>query len=456
MSELRFAAKGPVFQPSDPGFAAEIAAFNLATIHSPDLVFGALDASDVVAAVQWAAARQLPVAVQSTGHGATNPIEGGLLISTRRMLELSVDPIEQTARVGAGVTWKAVAKVAALHGLMGLSGSTFDVGVIGYTLGGGLPVLGRKYGFASDHVVSMDFVTADGNLHVVDAESHPELFALLRGGKGNLGIVTALEFRLFPDHRLYAGGIYYPGESAGDVLEAFAAWAPGLPEDASASLALMRLPDAETVPEPVRGKFLAHLRYAHQGDIVQAARLLEPMRACAPIMMDSAGLLPYQRFETIHQDPEQPVPVRESGFLLSGLDAGAVAAILEHLGPGVDSPVLMGEIRLMGGALRGVPGTDCVGGRDAAFSFFMVGIATPDTLEPLQQAFSGVRAAPEPSVTGRTFVNLHGHSTDAADRARAWDEATYRRLAAAKAALDPLNTFRFGHVVEAAALPAVV
>ncbi|OFI38828.1 mitomycin radical oxidase [Arthrobacter sp. SW1] len=448
VSELRFAVNGPVFLPTDPGFAAETAAFNLATVHAPDLAFGALDADDVAAAVRWAAARNIPVAVQSTGHGATNMVESGLLISTRRMLELSIDPLERTARVGAGVKWKALADAAAVHGLMGLSGSTSDVGIIGYTLGGGLPVLGRRYGFASDHVVSFDLVTADGTLRVVDAAGEPELFALLRGGKGNLGIVTAIEFRLFPDDALYGGGIHYPGESAAQVLEAFAAWAPGLPEDASASLAFVRLPDMELVPGPLRGKFLVHLRFAHQGDPVLAARLLEPMRACAPVMMDSTGPLPYSAFDAIHQDPDSPVPVRECGFLLSGIDAGAREAILARLGAGVESPVLIAELRLLGGALRGVPGSDCVGGRDAAYSFFMAGIAVPPTMAPLQEALHGVRAALEPWSTGRTFVNLHGHSADAADRSRAWDPESYRRLAEAKAALDPQNLFRFGPVVE--------
>src|SRR5689334_23025123 len=113
VSQLQLNVRGPVFTAADPGFAAEVAAFNLSTQHQPDVAFGALDAEDVAAAVRWAAERRMPVSVQSTGHGATNAIEGGLLISTRRMLELSIDPIEKTARVGAGVRWRAVVDHAA-------------------------------------------------------------------------------------------------------------------------------------------------------------------------------------------------------------------------------------------------------------------------------------------------------------------------------------------------------
>src|SRR4029453_4780087 len=127
ISELQLSVRGTVFTPADPGFQAEVAAFNLSTQHQPDLAFGALDAEDVSAAIRWAAERGIPVAVQSTGHGATNAIEGGMLISTRRMLELSADPLEKTARVGAGVRGRGVVELAETFGLLVLFGSTSDV-----------------------------------------------------------------------------------------------------------------------------------------------------------------------------------------------------------------------------------------------------------------------------------------------------------------------------------------
>lgn len=282
VSELKLSVRGPVFTPTDPGFAEEVAAFNLSTQHQPDVAFGALDAEDVATAVKWAAEQGMPVAVQSTGHGASNAIQGGLLISTRRMLELSIDPVERTARVGAGVRWKAVVDHAATFGLMGLCGSTTDVGVVGYTLGGGLPIMGRKYGFASDHVIAFELVTADGTQRRVSKDENPELFFLLRGGKGNLGIVTAIEFHLFPSEDIFAGGVYFDGQHAATVLDQFSRWVDTLPTEASASLAFLRLPDMDIIPEPLRGKFVVHLRYAYQGDAAVATQLLEPMRQCAP------------------------------------------------------------------------------------------------------------------------------------------------------------------------------
>lgn len=209
---LSMAVSGIVAAPDSPGFAEETFAYNAATVHRPDVVLGAADAQDVAAGVRWAAERRLPVSVQSTGHGADSAVDGGLLINTRRLQELRIDPVERTARVGAGVKWRSVLEASVPHGLIGLHGSSTDVGVVGYTVGGGLPVLGRAHGFAADHVRSMEVVTADGALRRIDAEAEAELFALMCGGKGNFGIVTALEFSLsFRWASSMAGGSFTPG-----------------------------------------------------------------------------------------------------------------------------------------------------------------------------------------------------------------------------------------------------
>ena len=451
-TELQLLVRGLVYAPGDAHYEAEVAAFNLATRHTPDLVLTAANADDVAAAVRWAAARGMSISVQSTGHGAANAITGGLLISTRLMLELSIDPEEQVARVGAGVRWRDVLKAAAPYGLMGLHGSTTAVGVVGYTLGGGLPLLGRKYGFASDHVLGFDLVTPDGMLRRVDAHSDPRLFALLRGGKGNFGIVTAMEFALFPADELFAGGIFYDGAHAREVLAAFREWTRYLPAEASASLAFLRLPDIEEVPGFLRAKFVMHLRFAWQGNADDGARLLAPMRAAAPIVADGVGPLPYWRVDEIHADPEHPVPVHEGGMLLKDLDTGLEEALLQLAGPGSTAPFLLAEIRLMGGALavplRGLdPDADCVGGRDASLSFFAVGIMAPEIAHVVPTAIEAARQALRPFGTGGTALNLHGHLTSPELAASAWPEAARERLSQAKAELDPQNLFRHGHAI---------
>jgi len=201
---------GPVLRPADPGYAAEIAAFNPTVTRRPGIVVGAQCEDDVVAAVVGAGADGLPVGVKGAGHGTTADPTVPVLISTRRLDAVAVDPRARTARVGAGATWAQVVAAAAPHGLTALVPSSTRVGVAGYTLGGGLGLLGRRYGFAADHLRRLRLVTADGRPHEIDADRAPELHWALRGaGRSGFGVVTELEFELFPLARLYAGGIVW-------------------------------------------------------------------------------------------------------------------------------------------------------------------------------------------------------------------------------------------------------
>lgn len=238
LSEIR----GPVLRPDDEAYMTEVTGFNLSPRHTPDIVIGATGTDDIVAALRWATATGTPVSVQATGHGANFPIVDGLLINTSRMTDVRIDPAERTATVSAGAKWRDVLEAAAPHGLAALNGSSTDVGVIGYTLGGGLPVLGRTYGYASDLVRSFQVVTPDGVLHETDATREPDLFRALRGGKGNVGVVTSLVTELIPLTRILGGAIYYAGTDAEAVLNAYASWTPTLPEEMCTAFSLLRLP----------------------------------------------------------------------------------------------------------------------------------------------------------------------------------------------------------------------
>lgn len=248
------------------------------------------------AALRYAAAHGLPVGVQATGHGATAPLDAGVLISTRRLDGLAVDPIARTATVGAGVRWRDVIAAAAVHGLAPLSGSSSDVSAVGYTLGGGLPVMGRTFGFAADRVRALDVVTADASLHHVDAANEPELFWGLCGGKGNLGIVTAMTIELVEVATVYGGGVFYPAAHIPAVLHAYPAWAATLPEQTSSSVAILRLPPVPQIPEPLRGQTVAHLRVCHVGDSTSGERLVAPMRAVHPRCSTTSRTSPTPRW----------------------------------------------------------------------------------------------------------------------------------------------------------------
>ncbi|MGB9378323.1 MAG: FAD-binding oxidoreductase [Mycobacteriales bacterium] len=437
---------GSALTPGDAGYDAQIATFNLATRHQPALVVAAAGTTDVARVIRFAAAHDLPVGVQATGHGAVTAVDTGVLISTRAMSGVQVDPVARTATVGAGARWSEVIAASAPYGLAPLNGSSSDVGVVGYTLGGGLPILGRTFGFAADHVRSLTVVTADGVVRHCDASTETDLFWGLRGGKGNLGVVTELTIDLFPVATFYGGGIFWPGTAAPTVLHAYREWSAGLSDATSTSVTLLRLPPIPEIPEPLRGQFVVQLRVAHVGGGGPA--MLEPMRSITPPLIDTVNDIPYAAVDSISQDPQHPVPVYERGGLIGDLTAEAVDGLLTVAGPGVTTPILMVELRHLGGALAGPPAVpNAVGGRDAAYSLFVLGLLMPQIAAFVPGAVDDLIAAMARHTTGGSLVNMHGAPGDATDRARPWPSSTYHRLRQLKQTYDPANRFRFGHAI---------
>jgi FAD/FMN-containing dehydrogenase len=457
-SELAAAIKGAVHHPDDVGFADEVACFNLAMTHRPALAVAVTCTQDVATAVQFAATHDLPVGVHATGHGAATAIDAGVLISTRAMTDVSIDPAQRTATVAAGATWKAVVEAAADHGLAPLNGSSSGVSVVGYTVGGGLPVIGRTFGFAADHVRRMTVVTADGAVREVSPSSEPDLFWGMRGGKGNLGIVTEITVDLMPVSRIYGGGIFFAGENAPELLRAYRDWSAGLDEQTNTSIALVRFPPIPDIPEPLRGRFVVHLRVAHVGDAAAGEQIVAPMRAVAPAIVDLVGDMPYAAIDSVHQDPDHPVSAHDRGMLLASLDDEVVNQLIELAGPGVQTPVMIVEIRHLGGALARQPAVpNAVDNRDAAYGLEAIGVLMGPAAEIVPAATDALVASFAPFSTrpgGATFVNFHGRPGDAADRARPWSDATHARLAGLKALYDPNNLLRFGHAIAGAAVPA--
>ena len=221
-TELDASVAGPVLEPGDPGYAEEVASFSLTFSAAPAVVVGATSANDVAAAVRYAARTGRRVAVQGTGHGLQSDLVGTVLVSTRRMDGVTVDPESAVARVQAAARWRQVIDAAALHGLAPLDGSSSQVGVVGYTLGGGLGPMAAPLRARRDHVRRFTIVTADGEIRDVTAESDPDLFWAVRGGKSNFGIVAELEFGLVRVARFYGGCLFFPTEATAAVLHAVA------------------------------------------------------------------------------------------------------------------------------------------------------------------------------------------------------------------------------------------
>ena len=218
-------------------------------------------------------------------------------------------PEERWARVGAGLTWQPVLDAAGAYGLAALAGSSPGVGVVGYTTGGGVGPLARTLGIASDRVRAFDVVTGDGELRRASVDQHPDLFWGLRGGKGALGVVTAVEFDLLPIQEIYAGALYFDGSHAGDLLARWADWSATLPPEATTSIALMQLPSMPGVPEPLADRLTVAVRFAWTGDPGVGRDVLAAMRAVAPPLIDGVGQIPYVALGSIHADPSRsPCP----------------------------------------------------------------------------------------------------------------------------------------------------
>jgi FAD/FMN-containing dehydrogenase len=440
------AVSGSVWARGDAGLAEEVACFNTAVVHDPDVVVAAENAGDVALAIGYAREHGLPVHVQATGHGAFAPVTRGVLVSTRRMAAVSVDPAAREARIGAGARWGSVILAAAEHGLAPITGSSPSVGAVGYTLGGGLGPLARTFGFTADYATEFTVVTADARVVRAAADEHPDLFAALRGGKGGLGVVVEMRLRLVELAGFYGGGLFYDADAIEPALRTWADWVATVPETVNSSVALLRIPDIEEAPAPLRGHTVLHLRYAFVGTPEDGELLLAPMRDAAPVFLDLVREMPAADVGLVHADPDSPGPGWDRGLMLSGIDQDFVSGLLEVLGPETEAPFIAAEIRHLGGATARRPeGLDSVGGRDAAFTFVLIGVPVPELFaEVLPRAADAVVARIAPWRSAATNVNLAGHITTAQEFASAWPEDAFQRLAGTRTTYDPGRVFSYG------------
>ena len=449
---LRATVTGPVLTPSDPGYADEVAGFNLAQTHTPQVVVGAADADDVAAVVRIAAANGLPVHLVGSGHGDIPAITAGLMLTVHRLNAVDVDPVGRTAVVGVGATWHDVLALTTPHGLAGLCGSAPGVAVGGFLLGGGLGPIGRTFGMSSDHVRSFELVCADGERRTVAADRDPDLFWALKGGKGGFGVLTSATIDLLDLPTIYGGGEYHAAGDIPGLLRAYQEFtAAKVPEALSTSLALMRLPAIPALPEPLRGATVAHLRAGYVGTSTdEAERLLAPLRAAAgPPVFGGMGTLPYAEIGTIHNDTTTASGHATAGILLDRFTPDTVEALLGVAGPDVAAPLAIVEVRHLGGAFaRPGEAPDAVTGRDAPFAVWVSSAPQPapvdaDTLAAGARAVRGVIDALAPWSSGRTQINFCGSVNTAAEAAAAWRPQIAERLAEIRRRYDPDGLFPY-------------
>jgi len=407
---LRSKLDGDLVRPEDAGWNEARQAWNLAIDQRPKAVAYAAGPEDVAAVVRYAGEHGLGVVTQGTGHGAGSLewADDVLLVKTERLNGIEVDADGQRARVEAGVLWRDALDAAQEHGLAGLTGSSPDVGVVGYTIGGGVGWLGRRYGLACNSVHAIELVTADGEQRRVDAGAEAELFWALRGGGGGFGVVTAIEIGLFPVSEVYAGNLIFAGEDGREVFQRYREWAAGAPDEVTSIARFLHPPPLPFVPEPLRDRLVVTLGVCYTGGEDEGAELIAPLREIGEPIMDTFETIPAAQLVAVHMDPEQPVPATGFHALIEELSDETVDAFVGAVGPGSGSPLLLAELRQLGSALS-TPAPDggalpCI---DAAYSLNTVGsLMDPSAREAIMHHFDVLRDALAPWSTSGSYLNF--------------------------------------------------
>ena len=441
---------GDVLIPGDHRYDEARRAWNLAADQRPSAVVVARSAADVVRAVRFARSQGMPIAPQGTGHGAMTlePLEGKMLLKTSPMRRVDIYPAGRTARAEAGALWQDVTLPAAEHGLAALAGSSPNVGVTGYTLGGGIGWLARRYGLAANSVTAVEIVTPEGRLARADADHESDLFWAVRGGGGSVGVVTALEMMLFPVRELYAGALFFPIERSSEVLHAWREWTDTVPDELTSVGRILRVPPLPQAPQALRGRAFALVEAAYLGDSLAGAELMRPLRDLGP-ELDSFATMQAQALGQLHMDPEQPVAAEGDGALLADAPAGAIDALLALVGPDADTPLLSVELRHLGGAL----GRDAADGGaqtsiDASYLMYAVGI-TP-TAELGDGVREHVQAVKDALSAWRAGYDYYNFVETPADAEAVLPRTSYQRLQDVKAMYDPDEAIVSAHPVRPA------
>jgi hypothetical protein len=442
------AIAGHIATPSDADWDEARLAWNLVADQHPEAVAFVESAEDIAKVVRFAGENDLRVSGQGTGHGAVavGSLEGTILIKTERMRGIEVDPDAQTARVEAGVLVLELSEAAGRHGLSSLPGSSPDVGVTGYSLGGGLSWLGRRYGFACNRVRAVELVTADGEQRTVDAENDADLFWALRGGGGGYAIVAALQLDLVPIADIYAGALVFPAEVGAEAVRTYRDWAAGVSDDVTSVVRFITPPPLPDVPEPIRGRPLLTIDGACIGDQANGEATIAPLREIGETIMDTFGQIPAEGLCRIHMDPENPVPGIGHHQILRDLPDDAIDAFAALAGPESQSPLLLTELRHVGGALgREDENGGALSHLDAGYVMFGIGLPmTPELGQAIEAHLDRFDEAMQPWAAEGGYFNF---AERPCDTDAILPPETCARLADVKRRYDPDNMIVSNHAV---------
>ena len=446
--ELDARIAGTAVGPADAGYDAARLAWNLAVDQRPAMVVSVRSVADVQAVVEYARTRGLRVAPQGTGHNAAalGALDRTVLLKTHEMREVTVDPEARTARVEAGAVWLDVTQKSAPHKLVPTLGSAHDVGVVGFTLGGGFCWLGRKHGLSSENVVAIELVTADGAHVRVTEDDDTGLFWALRGGGGSFGVVTAIEIKLHHEPEIYATSMMFPAERATEVLQLWSRFVDTLGDETTSYVRVLRFPPIPDVPEPLRGGQFVNVEVVHLGGELDGLRVSQPFRELGPQMELLGGMHDAVSLSYFHMDPPEPVPALGGGhMMLEKLDDEAIDAFV-GLANDPRSPLLMLELRHIEGALGRTPeNAGALGRLEGKFVSFAGGmVMDADMAVAVESYLEKVDATLAPWDNGSRYLNFTEHPTDSR---LFYDGERHARLRQVKAAVDADDLFQANHPI---------
>jgi FAD binding domain len=444
--------KGSAVGPDAETWDQDRQAWNLSADQHPVAVAYVESPDDVSAVIAYARENGLGVGAQGTGHGAggRGPLDGSILLRTDRMKGIEIDSGNGTGRYEAGVLWMEANPKANEHGLANLSGSAPDIGIVGYTTGGGFGWIARKHGLCCNSVRAIEAVTADGEQRRVDADNEPDLFWAMRGGGGSFAIVTAIEYDLVELPKVFAGSAIYPAdERSAEIMHAFFDWAAEAPDDVTSIARFLHLPPLPDVPEPLRDKPLITLGACYAGPQSEGEELVAGIRGLGETVMDTFEEMQPKGLPAVHMEPDEPVPGFVDTTSLGECPAEAIDAWIEATGPESGSPLLSSELRQCGGALaepadRG----GALSHLEAEYVWAGIGLPMePEMGEAINERIDSTIQALEPWSTETGYFNF-------SDRPRGIEKIfaadTLERLREVKGRYDPDGLISANHTVSLA------
>ena len=450
IEQLREQVRGPVIAAGDDGYDEARAVYNAMIDKRPMAIVRAANAGDVIAAVRFARDAGVDLAVRGGGHSVPGfgTCDGGVAIDLVGMRGVRVDPNAMTARAEGGATWGDFNSATHAFGLATTGGIISTTGVAGLTLGGGIGYLTRGHGLSLDNLISADVVTADGRFLVASEREHEDLFWAIRGGGGNFGVATALEFALHPVDQIYGGPMFFELDAIGDLLRWYRGFIANAPEQFGGFPAFQIAPPLPFIPEERHGDTFIAFVSCWTGPLDEAENVLKPLRDVAPIVAEHVGSMPYPALNAAFDGLVPPgLQHYWKANFVTELSDENIDAHLRHGPdvPGVNSTVHIYPIN--GAAHEVASDATAFGHRDANFATVIAGMwPDPAQNEANTRWVKDYAAATAPYSDEGGYINFM--ATDDQDRVRANYGANWDRLVEVKRRYDPDNLFHMNQNIE--------